>query len=155
MASFGDLTAQAPRIAEAGRVLLYQYGPGLVFLATIRPDGGPRLHPVCANIVGDDLHLLVIDSPKRGDLLRDGRFALHTFPPTDRDDEFYLTGRATRSEDQTLLERVVAAQHATGATTSGDEMLFVLDLERALYARYAERGTEGDFPPEYLRWRAT
>lgn len=155
MASWSDLTAQAPEIAEGGRALLYQYGPGLVFLATIRPDGGPRLHPVCANIVGDDLHLLIIDSPKRGDLLRDGRFALHTFPPADRDDELYLTGRATRSEDEALVERVVAAQHASGATTSGDEMLFVLDLERALHARYAERGTEGAFPPQYLRWRAT
>ena len=154
MATWADLERQAPEIAAAGRKLLYQFGPGLVFLATVRPDGGPRLHPVCANIVDDELCLLVIDSPKRRDLLRDGRFALHAFPPEQVDDEFYLTGRAVHRDDAALVERVVAAQHATGATTAGDEMLFSLDLERALYGRYAPRGTPDNFPPEYLRWRA-
>jgi hypothetical protein len=154
MATWADLERQAPEIAAAGRKLLYQFGPGLVFLATVRPDGGPRLHPVCANVVDGELCLLVIDSPKRRDLLRDGRFAVHTFPPEQADDEFYLTGRAVHRDDAAFVERVVATQHATGATTAGDEMLFTLDLERALYGRYAPRGTPDDFPPEYLRWRA-
>jgi len=154
MARWAELVAQAPEIGEAGRRLLYQFGPGLVFLATIRPDGGPRLHPVCANVVDDDLYLLIIDSPKRGDLLRDGRFALHTFPPEDRDDEFFAAGRAVHRDDAALRERVAAAQHASGATTAGDEMLFALDLERALYARHRPRGTPDAFPPAYLRWRA-
>jgi hypothetical protein len=34
-----------PDLAEAGRRLLYQFGVGLAFLATLRADGGPRLHP--------------------------------------------------------------------------------------------------------------
>lgn len=155
MASWGTFAAEAPEIAEAGRKLIHQFGPGLVFLATIRGDGGPRLHPVCANIVDDDLFLLVIDSPKRRDLVRDGRFALHTFPPEASDDEFYLTGRAIHRDEADLVHRVEAAQQASGATTAGDEMLFALDLERVMYGRYAPRGTPNNFPPEYLRWRAS
>lgn len=155
MASWAKLEAQAPEIATAGRKLLYQFGPGLVYLATIRADGGPRLHPVCANIVDGELYLLIIDSPKRRDLLRDGRFALHAFPPAQGDDEFYLTGRAIEQADAALLERVEAAQRASGATTAGDEVLFSLDLDRALYARYGPPGTDDYFPPEYLRWRSS
>src|SRR6266704_3965772 len=36
-----------PDFADAGRALLYQFGVGLAFLATVRRDGGPRVHPVC------------------------------------------------------------------------------------------------------------
>lgn len=154
MSTWDEFAAAAPELAAAGRKLIFQYGPGLVFLATIRPDGGPRLHPVCANIVDGELHLLIVDSPKRFDLLRDGRFALHSFPPVDVDDEFYLTGRAIHCADPQALARVEAAQHASGATTSGNELLFRLDLERALHARYGPRGTPGAFPPEYVRWSA-
>ena len=38
------------------------------------------------------MFLLIGPSPKRRDLLRDGRFALHSFPSPQVDDEFYLTG---------------------------------------------------------------
>lgn len=154
MVSWGEFAAAEPEMASAGRTLIHQFGPGLVYLATIRPDGGPRLHPVCANLVDDELYLLIVDSPKRGDLLRDGRFALHTFPPVESDDEFYLTGRAVHCADAATRERVEAAQHASGATTSGDELLFRLGIERVLHSRYAPRGTPENFPPVYRRWRA-
>jgi hypothetical protein len=44
---WSELESQSPEIAELGRAALYQYGPGLGFLATVRADGGPRMHPVC------------------------------------------------------------------------------------------------------------
>ncbi|MFA9403050.1 MAG: pyridoxamine 5'-phosphate oxidase family protein, partial [Anaerolineales bacterium] len=48
------------------------------FLATIRSDGSPRVNPV-RPIVGDGYLFVFIDqkSPKRSDLLRDGRYAIH------------------------------------------------------------------------------
>jgi len=52
VARWEDLERQAPELAGHGRRLLYQFGLGLGFLATIRPDGGPRLHPFCP-IVAD------------------------------------------------------------------------------------------------------
>ena len=53
--AFEDLE---PALAGAGRKQLYQWDIGLAFLATVRPDGGPRVHPVCPVIGPDGLHIL-------------------------------------------------------------------------------------------------
>lgn len=37
------LRSVRPDLAEAGRELLYEFGVGLAFLATVRRDGGPRV----------------------------------------------------------------------------------------------------------------
>ena len=93
MASWREFEMQAPDMAAAGRQLLYQFGPGFANLATVRQDGAPRLHPICPTVVNDWLYALILpSSPKCGDLKRDGRYALHTFPPKDRDDEFLVMG---------------------------------------------------------------
>lgn len=55
----------APDLAEVGLHRLYKYGPGLEFLATVRADGGPRVHPVCPTVFEDRLWVLVGDSPKQ------------------------------------------------------------------------------------------
>ena len=81
-----------PDLADAGRALLYQYGVGLAFLATVDRHGGPRTHPVCPLVADDGLFLFVIPSPKRNDLHRDGRFALHAFPPEANEDAFSIYG---------------------------------------------------------------
>ena len=154
MLRWSDFDKQAPELAEPGRVLLYQFGPGLAYLATVRADGGPRLHPVCVNIFEGGLYTLVGPSPKRQDLLRDGRFALHSFSSPTVDDEFFLAGRVVHHESLSLVARVRAAQQATGATTSDDEELFEYRLERALYSRYKARGEPDNWPPQYFRWRA-
>jgi hypothetical protein len=72
---------------------------GLGFLATVREDGGPRLHPVCPVIAVEGLYMFVVPSPKRADLRRDGRYALHSYPPEEVDDEFFVTGRAAEVRD--------------------------------------------------------
>ena len=56
--------------------------------------------------------------------------------------------------DPALVKKIEAAQHALGATTSGDEIAFRLEIERALYSRYKPKGEPDAFPPEYLRWSA-
>jgi len=148
--SWSQFAAAMPEMAAAGLRLLYQYGPGLGFLATVRRDGGPRLHPVCPHVVDDDLWLFVVPrSPKRHDLERDGRYAVHAFPPADTDDEFAVIGRAQRIDDLDTVERVRAG---FVSTTQPDELLFRLTVERALLAVYAGRGV---FPPTYTRWSAT
>ena len=154
MARWQDFEARASEIATLGRERLFQFGPGLAYLATVRADGGPRVHPVCPNIVRGGLLVLVGPSPKRRDLQRDARFALHSFPLPDRDDEFYLTGRAERREDASLAAEMLAAQKELGVTSSGDEHLFELLIERALYSRYKPRGEPDNWPPEYLKWVA-
>jgi hypothetical protein len=148
MATWSTFEAAAPELATAGQRLLYQFGPGLGFLATVRPDGGPRLHPICPVVTDGELWAFILrHSPKCRDLERDGRYALHSFPPVEKDDEFAVTGAARRVDDQAARERVMAA---TSAQVGGeDETLYVLEVHTALLAIYEARGV---FPPAYARW---
>ena len=153
MATWRDFERDAPELAAAGRALIYQFGVGLGYLATVRADGGPRVHPFCPILHEGGLYGLIGHSPKQRDLLRDGRCALHSFPATDRDDEFYLACRAlSRAGDAPLAEAVRRTMRSTGATSSGDETLFEFDLERALLATYKKRGEPDNWPPRYTRW---
>jgi hypothetical protein len=45
MVTWHEFVVAEPELAEAGRSLLFQFGVGLAFLATVRKDGAPRLHP--------------------------------------------------------------------------------------------------------------
>lgn len=143
--------AEVPEMAARGRTLLTFAGIGLGYLATVRKDGGPRFHPFCPVFHEDGLYALIIPSPKREDLLRDGRFALHAFPLPDVDDEFYATGRVVHHRDPALRDAVRQAFLATGGHSTGDEELFEFDFDHALLATYAGRGI---FPPVYTKWRA-
>ena len=143
--------AQAPEIAGAGRALIYQYGVGLGFLATLRADGAPRLHPVCPVVTEGGLFVFVVDrSPKVRDLRRDPRFALHAMPPDAVDDEFVVNGRAEPVSDHALEARVLATYLAQG-TTSEDHTLFELLVDRALHVQYGPRPSP---PQAYHRWPA-
>ncbi len=155
MATWSEFEQANPEMAAAGRRLLYQFGIGLGYLATVRKDAGPRLHPICPILADGHLYGLIGISPKRGDLLRDGRYALHTFPSPDRDDEFYLTGRTQYLDDAPLAERVRAAFVATGGTSSNDELLFEFHIEHALLSTYKKRGEPDNWPPIYTKWHAT
>jgi Pyridoxamine 5'-phosphate oxidase len=126
MKRWGELAAERPELAEVGRAMIYQFRVGLGYLATIRKDGGPRVHPVCPVIANGGLYVFIGNhSPKRYDLLRDGRFALHSFPNPEVDDEFTVSGRARRIDDAAVRQIVYDAYTATGATTS-DDTLFEL-----------------------------
>jgi len=149
MATWAELELAQPDMAARGRQLFYQFGPGLGFLATVRKDGGPRLHPLCPLITGGGIWLLVgPNGPKCADLQRDGRFALHAFTPEEVDDEFLLMGRAIEIDDAAQRATVVDAAHWPVAP---EEVLFALDIERAMLAVYAYRG---QWPPAYTTWRA-
>src|ERR1700720_1247838 len=106
MATWNEFEADAPDIAAAGRQMLYQFGVGLGYLATLRKDGAPRLHPICPTIVDGRMYALIGPTPKRGDLRRDGRYALPTFPALEVDDEFLLTGCAKFIADKTTEDAV-------------------------------------------------
>jgi hypothetical protein len=151
MKRWSEFAAERPDMAEAGRTLIYQFRVGLGYLATVRKDGGPRVHPVCPVLANDGLYVFIGNhSPKLRDLLRDGRPALHSFPNPQVDDEFTVAGRAERVDDAVIRQIVYDAYTATGAFTS-DDTLFELRLERALHAKYGPRPS---WPPAYTRWSA-
>src|SRR5215470_12145013 len=101
MVAWNEFAGAAPELAAAGRTLINQFQVGLAFLATVRKDGGPRLHPVCPVFSDDRLFVLIIPaSPKCNDLLRDGRYALQSFPQLKAgSEEFYVAGWATLVDD--------------------------------------------------------
>lgn len=150
MKRWSDLERERPELAKAGADLIYQYGVGLGYLATVRSDGAPRLHPVCPTLAAGGLYLLIGNhSPKLGDLRRDGRYALHAFPVQGSDDEFCVSGRAVPEPDPEVRRSVHEVYTATGAK-SIDDTLFECLIDRALHAKYT---VPWSWPPTYAKWR--
>ena len=137
MASWSDFAAADPTLAAGIRALLQQYGPGLAYLATVRPDGGPRVHPVSPVFTDEALYCFLIPSPKRRDLERDGRYALHSFPPEENDDEAFLSGRATRVRDPRVITRLALTLHASPDV---DWQVFELSIESATLRTHGPAG---------------
>jgi hypothetical protein len=124
----------APRLAVEGERLFRAFTLG--YLATVRANGSPRLHPVTVTLHDGDLYVFPLPgTPKERDLLRDGRFALHSFPSLpDRtldsfvDEEFVCAGRATEVDDEELRAAVTAVHNDSVGL---DHRLFRLELDRA------------------------
>lgn len=154
MARWEQLEKEEPAIAEGGRSLIYNAGVPLGYLATVRVDDGLRIHPVCPIIHEGDAWLLIGNrSPKKQDLVRDGRYALHAFPVPEKDDEFMIAGRAERVDNPAQVQVIHEVLVATGAH-SADHTLFRLEIDRALLSRYKPRDEGNTWPPEYLSWQA-
>jgi hypothetical protein len=118
------------------------------FLATIRDDGGPRVHPVTPWIFEGHLYVRMFDtSPKVADLTRDPRYALHSM--MDNDDgiggEFSLRGRAEQIRDPDL---VTEAFTAVADFTDRPLVLFELLVDEVMTTTYTGEETER------RRWRA-
>jgi hypothetical protein len=152
LVAWKEFAATAPELAETGRALLQQFGPGLAFLATIRSDGAPRLHPVCPVLSDGRLYVLITPgSPKRRDLLRDGRYALQSFPqPRPGSDELYIAGAAVLIEDASTRAVIFAdAKHMPDPS----EIAFELWLERVMHTRW-EHPLTPQMRPVHQKWRA-
>jgi hypothetical protein len=157
MVTWIDLMSREPELAAEGRDLLYQFGVGLAFLATVRRDGGPRVHPMCPVISDEGMFAFIVPSPKQADLVRDGGYALHTFPCPDNEDAFYVTGRATLVRDadvrEALAQQFVAERSASGVPMpSTEDALFAFDVETCLLTRTTGHG---DPSPAHRVWHAS
>ena len=153
--TWSELASSRPDLAEAGRELLYQVGVGLAFLATTRPDGGPRVHPMCPILDGESLHAFIVNGPKQRDLVRDGRYALHSFPCPDNEDAFYVTGYARLVDDGSVRQRLsdvfVSERASLGVPPPGaSELLFELTVESCMLTRTTGHG---DPSPRHEIWR--
>jgi hypothetical protein len=143
-------------LAEGGLALLYQVGVGLAFLATVRVDGGPRVHPMCLLIVQDRLVAFIVPSPKLDDLRRDRRYALHSFPSPQNEDAFYLVGRAEERGEAELRDAAASlfiSERQMTAAPPGfeDHILFEFLIERCLLSRTTGHG---DPAPQHSVWKA-
>ena len=128
------LQDQDPDLAQFGAERL---NGQVAYLATVRQDGSPRVHPVTP-IIGQG-HLFVFmepTSPKGHDLRRDGRYALHcsVSDSTGASGEFNVSGQAQWVDNSEL--RALAAQLAS-YTPADRYILFELTVESAASTVYS------------------
>ena len=121
----------------------------IAFIATVRRDGAPRVHPFCP-IFAEGRLLIAINptSPKRWDLRNDGRYAMHALPG-ERDEEFYATGRAAQVPQGELREATVAA---AGFTVHPGDWVFELGIDSVMTA-YWENWAQSDTYAVRTFWR--
>lgn len=150
MATWAEFQQAAPEMAGLGSGLLKRFG--LAYLATTRRDGSPRVNPVCPVIANGRAYVATgPTSPKRLDLLRDGRYVLHMLPGKE-EEEFWIRGVARRVEDALTRADVVAA--AEGITrVQPEEWLFEYDIQEAGTTVWLDFGTPNHRPSRQL-WRA-
>jgi uncharacterized pyridoxamine 5'-phosphate oxidase family protein len=146
-----EVASRAPDLARFG-MALFEEGK-IAFLATVKADGGPRVHPVCPIFAGGSLFVVgPPTSPKYGDLRRDGRYALHALPDR-RDNEFLLSGRALPVEEAETKKTVVAACPFPKENIRADDVFFELRIGRVLITEWDRPGQPGT-RPRRRRWPA-
>ena len=133
--SWKSLEDQQPELAAFGAERL---NGQVAYLATIRKDGSPRVHPMTP-IIGQG-HLFVFmepTSPKGHDLQRDGRYAIHcaVSDNSGASGEFNITGYAHLVDNPEL--RALAVSLASYAPAER-YILFEFDLESAASTIYPE-----------------
>lgn len=144
--SWARFTSAAPALSEQVRSLFEQYGPAFGYLATVRADGGPRVHPISPVIADGGLFCFILPSPKRRDLERDGRYALHAYPAEHSDDEAYLAGHAVPVTSERRRARLARRHRAAPGV---NWRLFELRISVAMLTRRFDGA-----PPEHHIWRA-
>ena len=122
-----------PDLAEFGKERLHRQ---VAYLATVRKDGSPRVHPVTPMIAeGRLLVFMEPTSPKGHDLRRDGRYAIHSSVADNEGTtgEFIISGRAQMIEDPSV--RAVALRLVL-YTPAEQYILFEFDVESASSTTY-------------------
>lgn len=113
--SWKILEEQDPELAAFGRERL---NGKVAYLATIRKDGSPRVHPMTP-IIGEGHFFVFMEptSPKGHDLQRDGRYAIHcsVSDTSGESGEFIITGQAHLAEDSELRAQAIRLASYTPA----------------------------------------
>jgi len=100
MAGWGEFAEAAPELAAFGAERFVK--AEVAYLATVRDDGSPRVHPVTPFIGGGRLFLFIgATSPKGRDLRHNARYALHSLVTDQHGSggEFTATGSARIVDD--------------------------------------------------------
>ena len=129
------LEEQQPELAAFGAERL---NGQVAYLATVRKDGSPRVHPMTP-IIGQGHFFVFMEptSPKGHDLQRDGRYAIHgaVSDNSGASGEFNITGHAHLIDNAELRTLAVSLASYEPADRY---ILFEFDIESAASAVYAE-----------------
>jgi hypothetical protein len=136
MFSWADFAAEVPHLEVFGRRRLERR---IAYLATIRADGSPRVHPVSPFIGGGCLAIYMEPtSPKGADLRRDARYALHCGVEDNEGGagEFYVTGRAEEITDARRRTAAFGWAEAAGYKPVERHVFFEFKLSQVLSTTY-------------------
>jgi hypothetical protein len=117
----------------------------IAYMATLKVDGSPRLHPVRPYIGGGHLYIFIDqNSPKGNDLRDDGRYALHCGMKelNGLNDEFLVTGRAREVIDIGIRQK---SFKITGHEVPDRYILFEFFIDQVLLVKY-------DVDKKAMRW---
>ena len=150
MASWREFAEARPDMAAVFKGLL---SIPITYLATVRKDGSPRVHPVCPIFADGRMFVAMNEtSPKRFDLSPEGRYAMHALGGEPRDgrgdDEFYVTGRAWKVGGDEVRQMI---KDAAGHTVHAADWLFEFDIEYAMSA-FWENWAKPDTYAVRKRW---
>jgi hypothetical protein len=148
VARLAELEEAEPQLAGAVRAF---FGARVHhMLATVRPDGSPRISGTEVIFAHGDVWLgSMWRSPKARDLIRDGRYALHSGSddPPEWSGDAKLSGVAEEVSDPEVVRRVMRAR-------GGEEVPTPFHLFRLEVAEVVRIALPD--PPKYLiatRWR--
>ncbi len=135
--SWKTFESQSPDLAEFAKARLHNK---VAYLATIRKDGSPRVHPFTP-IIGEGHFFVFMEttSPKGHDLRRDGRYAVHcsVSDTSGESGEVIVTGRARFLEDPEARALAVSICPYKPAERY---ILFEFELESVLITEYKDDG---------------
>ena len=134
--AWGAFRLAAPELEAFGRQRLERR---IAYLATLRANGSPRVHPVSPFIGADCLYVYMEPtSPKAADLRRDARYALHCAVEDDSggQGEFYVTGIGEEVIDEGRRAEAFGSARGAGYKPEARHVLFELKLSNVLCTRY-------------------
>jgi hypothetical protein len=162
MATWAEFEQEAPDLAAVAAMLwpgIHELHRGkrpaapqssfdVAYLATVRLDGSPRLHPFCPVLAAGNLYAAIPNSsPKGRDLRRDPRCVIHATPGPE-DVELCIRANAIDvSDDESKRAAVVAIGLASEVggmiETMSKDSLFEFDIVRVDVARWLDIGQPG------------
>ena len=148
MIAWAQFAAAAPDLAAFGKQRLEKR---IAYLATIRADGSPRVHPVSPFIAEGRLFVYMeLTSPKRHDLRRDARYSMHCAVEDNSGGggEFLTRGHGEEITDAESREMAFRQAKAIGYDPKERYALFELSIEEAMRTTYPED------QPKRIRWKA-
>jgi nitroimidazol reductase NimA-like FMN-containing flavoprotein (pyridoxamine 5'-phosphate oxidase superfamily) len=146
--TWSQFLVAAPELATYGE---HRLEHRIAYLATIRSDGSPRVHPVSPFIAHGHLLLYMEPtSPKGQDLHRDSRYAMHATVEDNSggEGEFLVRGRAAEINDAETRAQAFEQARASGNNPQDRYVLFELRIAEAIATIYQ------DGQPKRTRWKA-
>jgi predicted pyridoxine 5'-phosphate oxidase superfamily flavin-nucleotide-binding protein len=110
MTTWGEFAEAAPELAAFGEERFRE--AEVAYVATVRADGSPRVHPVTPVLCDGRLYLFMESTSLKGrDLRREPRYAMHSLVTDQHGNpgEFHIKGHARLLEDAAVRAKVAEA----------------------------------------------